>query len=152
MTFVNLSAHDTIVLLLSIGASYVLALPIGWERKTSSQAFVGLRVFPLVSVSSCVYVILGQYLFTGADTNEQSDVLQGLMTGIGFIGAGAIMKKQEESYGLATAAAVWSTGAIGAAVAYGYFSIAVALCLLMLFILHVMPRIGRRAQRISDAA
>jgi putative Mg2+ transporter-C (MgtC) family protein len=150
MTIVNLSAHDTIVLLLSIAASYLLALPIGWERKTSSEAHVGLRVFPLVSVSSCVYVILGQHLFTGPDSNEQSDVLQGLMTGIGFIGAGAIMKKEERSHGVATAAAIWTTGAIGAAVAYGYFAIPVALCLLSLFILHVMPRIGRRAQNTFE--
>jgi hypothetical protein len=93
MTFVNLGAHDTIVLLLSIAAAFLLALPIGWERKTRSEAYIGLRVFPLVSVSACVYAILGQHLFTGDDSKEQSDVLQGLMTGIGFIGAGAIMKK-----------------------------------------------------------
>ena len=146
MTFVNLSAHDTIVLVVSIAASYLLALPIGWERKTSSEAYVGIRVFPLVSVSSCVYVALGQQLFTGSDSNEQSDVLQGLMTGIGFIGAGAIMKKTDEAHGVATAAAIWSTGAIGASVAYGYYAIAIMLCLLSLFILHVMPQIRARAQ------
>ena len=149
MTFVNLGAHDTLVLLLSIVASYALALPIGWERKTSSQAYVGLRVFPLVSVSSCIYVILGQHLFVGAESNEQSDVLQGLMTGIGFIGAGAIMKGEQESHGVATAAAIWATGAIGAAVAHGYLDIAIALCLLMLFILHAMPRIARRTAKVS---
>lgn len=149
MTFVNLSAHDTITLLLSIFASYLLALPIGWERKTGSEAYVGLRVFPLVSVSSCVYVILGQHLFTGGDSNEQSDVLQGLMTGIGFVGAGAIIKKDEESHGVATAAAIWSTGAIGASVAYSYFMIAIALSLVSLFILHVMPRIRRRAPTVE---
>jgi putative Mg2+ transporter-C (MgtC) family protein len=143
MTFVNLSAYDTIVLVLAIVASYVLALPIGWERKTSSEAYIGLRVFPLVSVSCCVYVLLGQHLFTGSDSNEQSDILQGLMTGIGFIGAGAIMKKEEESHGVATAAAIWATGAIGATVAYGYFVIAVVLCLSCLLILHVMPRMKR---------
>lgn len=146
MTFVHLDAHDTLVLLMSIAASYLLALPIGWERKASSEAHVGLRVFPLVSVSACVYVILGQHLFTGVDSNEQSDIVQGLMTGIGFIGAGAIMKKDDQSHGVATAAAIWTTGAIGAAVAYGYLAIAIALCLLSLFILHVMPRIRRRAE------
>lgn len=152
MTFVSLGAHETIVLLLSIGASYLLALPLGWERKKSSEAFVGVRVFPLVAVSSCVYVFLGQHLFTGADSNEQSDILQGLMTGIGFIGAGAIMKRGGHSYGVATAAAIWTTGAIGAAVAYGYLTIAVVLCLLSLFILDVMPRIRRRGASEGEAA
>jgi putative Mg2+ transporter-C (MgtC) family protein len=144
LTFENLSLHDTLALVLSLAASYLLALPIGLERKTSSEAHVGLRVFPLVAVSSCAYVILGRHLFTGSDSSEQSDVMQGLMAGIGFIGAGAIMKKEEESHGLATAAALWATGAIGAAVAYSYFFIAIALCLLSLFILHVMPLIRSR--------
>lgn len=152
MTVVNLSAHDMLVLLASIAASYVLALPIGWERKTSSEAFVGLRVFPLVAVSSCVYLILAQHLFTGPDSSEQSDVLQGLMTGIGFIGAGAIMKKEQESYGVATAAAIWTTGAIGAAVAYGYFLVAIALGGLTLFILHAMPLLVRRAHNAFASA
>jgi putative Mg2+ transporter-C (MgtC) family protein len=145
MTIVSLSRDEMIVFLLSITASYVLALPLGWERKTRSAAYVGLRVFPLVSVSSCVYLFLGQHLFTGASSNEQSDVLQGLMTGIGFIGAGAIMKERGEAHGVATAAAIWITGAIGASVAYGYYVIAGVLCVMTLFILDVMPWLGRRA-------
>jgi putative Mg2+ transporter-C (MgtC) family protein len=144
MTFVSLSGHDLMALLASIAAAYLLALPLGWERKTRSTALVGLRVFPLVSVSSCAYVFLGQLLFTGASSNEQSDVLQGLMTGIGFVGAGAIVKERGEAHGLATAAAIWTTGAIGASVAYGYYVAAGALSLLSLFILDVMPRLGRR--------
>lgn len=92
MTIVNLSGHEMTVLLSSLAASYLLALPLGWERKAESEAQVGLRVFPLVAVSSCAYVFLGQQLFAGEFSAEQSDVLQGLMTGIGFIGAGAIVK------------------------------------------------------------
>ena len=143
MTFESLSAHDTVVLLLSIAASYLLAIPLGWERKTRSSAYIGLRVFPLVSVSACVYVILGQHLFTGAGTSEQSDVLQGLMTGIGFIGAGTIIKESDETHGVATAAAIWATGAIGASVGYGYYVIALAVCVLSLFILWAMPWFAR---------
>jgi putative Mg2+ transporter-C (MgtC) family protein len=150
MTIVNLSSHDLIVLLVSLAASYLLALPVGWERKAGSEAHVGLRVFPLVSVSSCAYVFLGQQLFTGADSSEQSDVLQGLMTGIGFVGAGAILKERGESHGVATAAAIWTTGGIGASVAYGYYAIAVALAVLCLFILAVMPRLIPEDVRDSE--
>ena len=146
MTIVHLSRHELIVLLGSVAASYLLALPLGWERKAASEAQVGLRVFPLVSVSSCVYLFLAQHLFTGANSNEQSDVLQGLMTGIGFVGAGAIVKEREQARGLATAAAIWTTGAIGAAVAYGYYVVAGALCAVTLFILRVMPWLGRRVR------
>lgn len=147
MPFVDLGWHDTIRLILSIVVSYVLALPLGWERKQKSEAYVGLRVFPLVAVGSCVYAFLGQHLFTGQDSNEQSDVLQGLMTGIGFIGAGAIVKQVDEVHGLATAAAIWGTGVIGAAVAYGYYVLAVTVCLTALLILDVTKRVARRARK-----
>lgn len=149
MRFVTLSTHDTFVLVVSIAASYLLAIPLGWERKARSTAYVGLRVFPLVSVSSCVYVFLGQHLFTGAHSAEQSDILQGLMTGIGFIGAGTILKESDETHGVATAAAIWATGAIGASVGYGYYVLALALCVLSLFILWAMPYIGRQIRRVS---
>jgi putative Mg2+ transporter-C (MgtC) family protein len=147
MRFVALSAADTVVLVVSIAASYLLALPLGGERKARSTAYVGLRVFPLVSVSSCVYVFLGQHLFTGSHSAEQSDILQGLMTGIGFIGAGMILKGSDETHGVATAAAIWVTGAIGASSGYGYYTLAVALCVLSLFILWAMPYLGRRIRR-----
>jgi putative Mg2+ transporter-C (MgtC) family protein len=146
MTIVNLSGQEMIVFLWSLAASYLLALPLGWERKVESEAHVGLRVFPLVSVSSCAYLFLAQRLFTGASSNEQSDVMQGLMTGIGFVGAGAIMKERGEAHGVATAAAIWTTGGIGASVAYGYYAVAASLCVLSLFILGIMPRLGRRAR------
>src|SRR5687768_5665290 len=65
MTFEVLSGHELLRLIVSIVASYLLALPLGWERKRHSQAYIGLRVFPLVAVGACVYVFLGQQLFTG---------------------------------------------------------------------------------------
>jgi putative Mg2+ transporter-C (MgtC) family protein len=151
MTIVNLGGDEMIALLMSIAAAYLLALPLGWERKAKSEAHVGLRVFPLVSVSSCAYLFLGQRIFTGASSAEQSDVLQGLMTGIGFIGAGAIVKERGEAHGVATAAAIWTTGGIGASVAYGYYVIAAALCVSSLFILRIWPRLAGRVRAASGS-
>ena len=147
MNFQILSAHELLRLAIAVIASYLLALPVGWERKRHSHAYVGLRVFPLVSVTACVYVFLGQELFTGEHTNEQSDVLQGLMTGIGFIGAGAIIKQSGDVRGVATAAAVWTTGGIGASVAYGYYPLAITLSAINLIILDVTWRLARRAEK-----
>jgi putative Mg2+ transporter-C (MgtC) family protein len=148
MKFVVLSGDELLRLVIAIAASYLLALPVGWERKRHSHAYVGLRVFPLVAVGACVYVFLGQQLFTGEQEREQSQVLQGLMTGIGFIGAGAIIKHARDVRGVATAAAVWTTGAIGAAVAYGYYPIAIALSVINLIILDVTWRLARRAGEV----
>jgi putative Mg2+ transporter-C (MgtC) family protein len=147
MNFAYLSGHELLRLVVAIVASYLLALPVGWERKRHSHAYVGLRVFPLVSVTACAYVFLGQQLFTGAHSNEQSDVLQGLMTGVGFIGAGAILKQSGDVRGVATAAAVWTTGGIGACAAYGYYPLAIVLSAINLIILDISWRLARRAQQ-----
>ena len=147
MTAVHIDHQELLRLIGSLVASYLLALPLGWERKLHSGAVIGLRVFPLVAVGACVYVFLGQQLFTGEDQHEQADMLQGLMTGIGFVGAGAIVKDSGDVRGLATAASLWTTGAIGAAVAYGYIPLALALALLNIFILYLSRRLARRANR-----
>ncbi|MBW3573032.1 MAG: MgtC/SapB family protein [Gemmatimonadetes bacterium] len=116
---------ETGSLLLSVAGAFVLALPIGWERERSERG-LGLRTFPLVAMASTVYLLLAEEVFIG-HPEAQARVLQGLITGIGFIGAGAILKQRgsEEVHGTSTAAAVWATGALGASVAYGRWDIAV---------------------------
>lgn len=146
MNFIVLSGSELLRLVLSLVASYLLSLPVGWERKRHSHAYVGLRVFPLVAVGACVYIFIGQQLFTGEHEAEQSQLLQGLMTGIGFIGAGAIIKQAHDVRGVATAASIWTTGAIGASVAYGYIFVAVSLSLINLVILNVTWRLAARAE------
>jgi putative Mg2+ transporter-C (MgtC) family protein len=107
--------------------AYLLALPIGWEREASERT-MGLRTFPLVALASAAFLVLAHRLF-GPDLNAQARVLAGLITGIGFIGAGAILKLRDSDtvHGTATAASVWSTGAIGAAMAYGEYTVALLL-------------------------
>jgi len=91
-------------------------------------------------------VFVGQQVLTGEHRNGQADVLQGLMTGIGFVGGGAIIKHSGSVSGLATAAAIWTTGAIGAAVAYGSYALAVVLSLTNLLILAITRKLQRRAE------
>jgi putative Mg2+ transporter-C (MgtC) family protein len=145
-------ANELLRLLVAIVLSCALALPLGWERKRHSHADVGLRVFPLVAVGACVYVFIGQQVFSGESRTEQADMLQGLMTGIGFVGAGAIIKHSGGVSGLATAAAIWTTGAIGAAVAYGFYALAVMLTLVNLVILALTRKLKRRAAAALDDA
>lgn len=144
MIYARLDAGQLLELLLSIVVSCVLTLPLGWERKRHSHPDVGLRVFPLVAVGACVYVFVGQQVFTGDQRGEQADILQGLMTGIGFVGAGAIIKQSGSVSGLATAAAIWTTGAIGAAVAYHLYPLAIVLSLVNVLILAVTRKLKRR--------
>jgi putative Mg2+ transporter-C (MgtC) family protein len=109
----------------AIGVAFVLALPIGWEREQSERS-AGLRTFPLVAMASCGYILLASRVL-GDHPEGLARVLEGLMTGIGFIGGGAILKSDLSVRGTATAASVWNTGAIGAAVAFDRYEIAIVL-------------------------
>ena len=116
--------------------AFVLAIPIGWDREQESRS-MGLRTFPLVAVASCGYMLIGQSV-VGDDPEALSRVIYGLMTGIGFIGGGAILKENGSVRGTATAASIWNTGAVGAAVAFQRFEIAVALALVNFLILRFL--------------
>ena len=116
--------------------AYALALPIGWYREKEAHS-VGLRTFPLVSMASCGYVLLSM---PGAHwtIDAQSRVIQGLVAGIGFIGGGAILRAQGNVHGTATAASIWNTGVLGAAVAQDRFVLAIVLALMNLVALRVL--------------
>jgi len=124
--------HDISRLLIAYG----LALPIGWYREQEAHS-IGLRTFPLVAMASCGYVLLG----TPAgqmNYENQSRIIQGLVAGIGFIGGGAILKAQGNVHGTATAASIWNTGVLGAAVAEQRYFLAFMLAMLNLVALRVL--------------
>lgn len=129
--------HDLLRLLLA----YLLALPIGWLRERE-QHHVGLRTFPLVAVASCGYILLGTA--PGMTVDAQSRIIQGLVAGIGFIGGGAILKSGAEVHGTATAASIWTTGVIGAAVAQNRFFLAFSLSVLNVITLRVLLPLKQR--------
>jgi len=115
--------------------AYLLTLPIGWEREKEVHS-VGVRTFPIVAMASCAYLLL----VASMDAASQSRVLQGLIAGIGFVGGGAILKEGTTVRGTASAASIWNTGVLGAAVALGRYDVAVILALLNYFTLKVLWR------------
>jgi putative Mg2+ transporter-C (MgtC) family protein len=119
-----------------IGLAYVISVPLGWERERQSHS-AGVRTFPIVAMASCGFILVAQSL-APADPAAASRVMQGLITGIGFVGGGAILKDAGQVHGTATAASIWNVGAIGAAVAVGRYEIAVVLALLNLVTLHFL--------------
>ena len=104
-----------------------MALPIAFDRELHSKA-AGFRTFPLVSVACCGFALISRYIFS--DSGAQARVMQGLITGIGFIGGGAIVKDHKTVSGMATATSIWSTAAIGIAVAWGRLEIALFLAVI----------------------
>ncbi len=113
--------------------AYVLAFPVGWWREKEAHS-VGVRTFPLVAMASCGYVLMA----SASDPSSQSRIIQGLVAGIGFIGGGAILKSEGNVHGTATAASIWNTGVLGAAVAQERWFLALVLAGLNLFALRVL--------------
>jgi len=121
---------------LALVVAYVLALPIAWDRwRAHETRGAGLRTFPIVSVASCAFLLMGESALGGAP-EPMARVLYGIMTGVGFIGGGAILRGKGLVHGTATAASLWSTGAIGAAVGLRRYELALLLSLMTFLTLH----------------
>lgn len=126
---------------LHLTIAYLLALPIGWDREQSRRRF-GLRTFPLVAMAACGFMLSGIYVLD--TTGAEGRVVQGIITGIGFIGGGAILKGDSTVRGTATAASIWNTGAIGIAVAFGRFEIAIVLSFLNFITLRFIGEVKKK--------
>ena len=115
---------------------------LGYEREKQGKS-AGVRTHMLVAIGAALFVLIPQQ--AGASTADLTRVLQGLVAGVGFLGAGAIIlgTKQVETRGLTTAAGIWVTAAIGVAAGMGRESTAVLSTLVALFVLSVVPWIVR---------
>jgi putative Mg2+ transporter-C (MgtC) family protein len=120
----------------------VLGGILGYERERQGKS-AGVRTHMLVAIGSALFVLIPQQ--AGASAADLSRVLQGLITGVGFLGAGSIIMgtKEQETRGLTTAAGIWVTAAIGMAAGMGRESSAVLSTLLALLILSAVPWLFR---------
>ncbi len=120
-----------------LALAWILSLPVAWDRERESRG-AGLRTFPLVAVAACGYTLVGISVLTS--TEAESRILQGLITGIGFIGGGAILKSGGSVSGTATAASIWNTGLIGMAVAFHRYEVALVMALINFVTLRYVQR------------
>jgi putative Mg2+ transporter-C (MgtC) family protein len=118
----------------------VLGGLIGYERERKSRS-AGVRTHMLVCVGTAVFVI--GPMQAGMQINDMSRVLQGIVQGIGFLGAGAIVigTMSQRTQGLTTAAGVWATAAVGMLAGLGLESTAVLVTIFVLIILAFLPLI-----------
>jgi putative Mg2+ transporter-C (MgtC) family protein len=126
----------------------LLGAILGFEREQKGKA-AGVRTHMLVAMGAALFVLVPQV--AGAESDAMSRVVQGVIAGIGFLGAGTILKNKDgdESHvkGLTTAAGLWMTAAIGVAAGLGRESTAVLSTLLALAVFSVMPVIVRRLDK-----
>ncbi|HOK35616.1 MAG TPA: MgtC/SapB family protein [Candidatus Pacearchaeota archaeon] len=115
--------------------SFFLGSLIGVERERIGKE-AGLRTFSLVAVGSTLFTILSKEGFLGISSSfDPSRIAAGIVMGIGFLGAGIIVFREGHIEGLTTAAALWSTGAVGMAVGCQFYSFAAIATLIIIIIL-----------------
>ena len=117
---------------------------VGMQREWAGKA-AGCRTHMLVAIGSAFFVLIPEQ--AGMQIADLSRVLQGILTGIGFLGAGTIIKRDEEEeiHGLTTAAGLWLTAAVGIAAGMGREASAILCTILALIILSLLPRLKPKA-------
>jgi putative Mg2+ transporter-C (MgtC) family protein len=145
------SAEEALRVVWRLGWAAILGGIIGWQRQSEDKP-AGVRTHVLVALGAALFVLVP--LESGFDADALSRVVQGVATGIGFIGAGAILKLADEHRveGLTTSATIWIVTAIGVAAGLGRLAIAavaVALAWVVLAVLQKAVRPAVPAQRTA---
>lgn len=131
----------TSAMLLRLLIAGVMGGLIGYERRLHHKA-IGVAGMMLVAIGSASYMLLARHL-AGSDPASVSRALQGLLQGIGFLGAAVIFKTGTDVRGIKTAAAIWITGAIGLAIGTWFWVLGVVVGCATVLILFVADQIGR---------
>jgi putative Mg2+ transporter-C (MgtC) family protein len=117
-----------------------LSMVIGLDREQRTRSTAGTRTHMLVGVAACLFTLLSLYAFEG-DTGR---IAAQIVSGIGFLGAGAIFMRGGDVHNLTTAASIWAVAAIGMAVGSGAWLLAVNTTLIVWFILEPMRRLTKK--------
>lgn len=126
-----------------VGAVYKLLLSlllgavVGLERRHKGQ-IAGMRTFALISMGASLAMLISIYIpqvYMGLKNGDPGRIAAQVISGIGFLGAGAIIQMKGSVRGLTTAAGIWMTACIGLAVGAGMYIIATCACLLIIFVL-----------------
>ncbi len=145
-TYINMEP-GICAIALRLGCAMLLGTLIGLEREFTHRP-AGLRTHILVALGACVVSILGEMLFShysalGAMPDPARLSAQ-VITGVGFLGAGTIMKEGANVKGLTTAASVWAVACLGIATGFGYYALAIVGMLFTLITLTIFEALQRR--------
>lgn len=144
---VNSIEVNTISSVYKLLLSLLLGCVVGYERKQRGQP-AGVRTFSLIAMGSTLAMILSIYVpqeYLGLKNGDPGRIAAQVVTGIGFLGAGAIIQMKGSVRGLTTAAGIWMVAAIGMAVGVGMYVIAVISTLFIMIILVWLDKIEHRA-------
>lgn len=110
-----------------------LGAAIGWERERHGHD-AGLRTYAAVSLGACVFGLVSAH---ANPVSETTRIASNVVTGVGFLGAGVILRERGRTVGLTTAATLWATAAVGLSLAYAMYGIAVLSAVIIFLLLAV---------------
>lgn len=125
-------------ILLRLVVAAILGSLVGYERERMGKP-AGVRTHGMVSLGAALFTIVSVYGFGGS--GDPSRVAAQIVTGVGFLGAGAILRERGSIHGLTTASSLWVTAAIGTAVGVGMEAMSVAATALVFLLLRFGPRV-----------
>jgi len=131
----------------------VLGMILGTERSVFANKKAGTRTYALVALGACLFSIVSLQVTTnylGLVSFDPMRVVAGIITGIGFLGAGIIIFKENSLEGLTTAAGLWVSAGIGVAVAYSLYAIAIFTTVLTLIVFTVLWGLESRLDSYLD--
>lgn len=144
----NTNWNEFVVVVFRLGLAALLGGFLGYEREQQGKS-AGIRTHILVALGSAL-LMLSPLLFGITDT-DTARVIQGVVTGIGFLGAGTIVKMNGiDIHGLTTAAGIWVTSAIGLSVGLGQWMPAVVTTLFMMLILTFFKNLGTNGHGLTE--
>ena len=143
MAALQFSSFNILPHVIALAVAYVLALPIGWNREREERS-AGIRTFPLVAMATCGFIQATERL-TADSPEAMARIIEGLITGMGFIGGGAILRRDDSVKGTATAASIWITGAIGVAVGLETYDVAIMLSVFTVLTLWLLSPLRKRS-------
>ena len=120
----------------------VLGLALGTEREIRGHP-AGIKTMGLISIGACMFTALGLLPFLGKNVDPTRIAAQ-IVTGVGFLGAGAILRTGDDVHGLTTAASIWVAAAVGMAVGFGYYGISIFTTVLVIGMLVALRPIEER--------
>ena len=128
--------------IIRIGVTLVLAIAVGIEREYHGHP-AGIRTMALVGVGACLFTAVGlEPIFNGRA--DPTRIAAQIVTGVGFLGAGAILRQGTDVRGMTTAASIWVVAAIGMVVGFGFYTVAIFTAAIVLVTLVVIRPIERR--------
>lgn len=150
---INSVEISTLSSVYKLGLSLLLGSVVGFERKRKGQS-AGVRTFALISMGATLAMLLSVYVpqeYLGLKNGDPGRIAAQVITGIGFLGAGAIIQMKGSVRGLTTAAGIWMVATIGMAVGVGMYIISIVATCLILFILVQLERIEHRLSVGADS-